>query len=52
MLIELPTSTQKQNGGLFTDTELRDIVERHMGFGLYAVMRSYGSDIHPVVEVI
>lgn len=52
MMIELPTSIQKQNGGLFTDTELREIVERHMGFGLYSVMRSYGSDIHPVVEVL
>lgn len=52
MLIELPVEVQKQNGGLFTDIELREIVERHMGFGMYSILRSYGANINPIVEVI
>lgn len=52
VFIELPVYLQKQNNGLFNDIELREIVERHIGLGVYSIIRSYGTNIKPIVEVL
>lgn len=51
MMIEIPTTIQKEFGGLFTAKEIREITERHMACGVYTIIRGYASDINPIVEV-
>ncbi len=49
--IELPASLQKEYGGDFNDIALRQMVERHTGFGIYPLIHTYNS-INPVLEYV
>lgn len=51
-LCEVPTRIQKQFGGLFSDLEIREIVERHMAFGEYPAIRGYSTNVLITVEPI
>ncbi len=51
-ICEVPTQLQAENGGSFTDRAIRDIIERHMAFGEYPIVRGYSTDIKPTLETI
>lgn len=42
--VEVPQSVLSENGGRFSRPDLTAAIERHMQFGGYAVIRSYGVD--------
>jgi hypothetical protein len=50
--IEVPTSIQKDYGGNFSDIQLRSIVERHTGFGIYPILRGYNTNVICIAEPI
>lgn len=43
LLVELPQSLAKSGGGSLEQDEIRGIVEKHMGMGVYASIKYYGS---------
>lgn len=49
-LAEYPQTLLTDHGGDFTEEEVREIIERHMAFGGYPVMKEYG--INPAVITI
>ncbi len=49
-LIEVPTSVQKDYAGKFNDIQLRSIIEKHIGFGIYPILRGYSTDVICVAE--
>ncbi len=51
VLVEVPVYLNSQNGGLFSESEIIQTVERHMAFGIYPIVRGYGLDIKPTLEV-
>lgn len=46
-MVEVPMSVLTENGGDFTEGQIREIINRHMGFGAYACIRYY--DINPAI---
>lgn len=51
-VIEIPTYIQSDYGGLFNDIQLRSIIERHIGFGVYPVLRGYSTNVICTAEPI
>lgn len=44
-LVEVPVDILENAGGNFTQSQVRDIIERHTAAGVYPVARAYGVDI-------
>lgn len=47
--IQVPTSLLDIHGGRFGVSELREVVERHLGYGVYTAIRAY-SIVDPVIS--
>ena len=43
-VVELPKSLLVEYGGKYTDNQLRPVIERHIQFGGYPAIRTYGKD--------
>jgi hypothetical protein len=50
-MIEIPSSLLKINGGTFEASDIIQVVERHIGLGIYPIIKGYGIDINPTIEV-
>ena len=49
--IELPATLQEEYNGKFNDISLRDIIERHVAFGIYPLIDTY-PEANPIVTLI
>jgi len=43
-LVEVPSSVLSGAGGSFYSDEVREVINKHIGYGLYPVIRGYGVD--------
>lgn len=47
--VEVPHTLLQENGGAFTYDQIKNVIEKHMAFGNYPIVRTYG--INPVIIV-
>ena len=50
--VEVPQSVHEDFGGQFTREEVKDVIEKHMGMGGYAITKFYGIEPHLTSAVI